>query len=134
MSCGLSTSQTLRQAEGIYPSCPNLIESRHKVNHADGLRNWAFSNQGLLYWLFAKLAVSSGTPRLPHGLRPKTCLGHAFVPVLVGKAELEAGRTAVSVEGLSPFYRSAQVSTMIPLNGPDTNDSLLFAAKHCCEF
>jgi len=47
---------------------------------------------------------------------------------LVGKAGLEARR--LSVEGLSPFHRSAEISTMVPLNGPDTNGSRPLAAKH----
>ena len=70
--------------------------------------------------------MSSGAPRLPHSLGPKTCLGHAIV--LVGKVGLEARR--LSVEGLPPLYRSAEISTMIPLNGSDTNGSLLLAAEH----
>ena len=36
---------------------------------------------------------------------------------------------ALSVEGLPPFYRSAEISTMTLLNGSDTNGLLLLAAK-----
>ena len=70
------------------------------------------------YWLFAdaKLAVSSGAPRLPHRLGPMTRLAQTFVPFSVrgSKMKDELWR----VEGLSPSYRSAEIKyrSMIPLS------------------
>jgi len=78
-----------------------------------------------VYWLFAKLAVSSGAPRLPH---KDLCS-------FFGKAGLEAQRRSCGGDCL-PFTDLLKLSTMIPLNGsePDIKDLLLLAAKPYGDF
>ena len=74
------------------------------------------------YCLFSKPAVSSGAPTC------HTASGHRLAWVmplfLVGKAGFEARK--LSVEGLSPFYRSAEVHTMVPPHRMDQTQTIRF--------
>ncbi len=66
--------------------------------------------------------ASSGGPRLPHSPGQKTRLDHLF---FVGKG----WPPKIYVEDLSPFYGSAEVSTMTPFKVSDTQRTFPLASK-----
>ena len=116
VSCGPSMSRPSPhwQAKAmLYSSCPRISFnwiSRHEV--------WTQFVSRTYHWLFAnaKLAVSSGAPRLPHRLGPKTRLGQTIVPFSAKRGSRLIDELWRDCVPLTDLLKS---STMIPLNGSE---------------
>ena len=115
VSCGLSMSRPLPHGRLVVSKDLIQLDLAPRL----GGQPWTQNRNCVKdYWLFAnaKLAVSSGAPRLPHRLGPKTRLGQTIVPFVAKRGSRlkdELWRDCL------PLTDLLKLSTMIPLNGSE---------------